>query len=515
MPDEDDGESSAGGAADDPGDTPDDDGDPGPGSSGDANAIDQYVLGLGTPILPPAETIEGQPGPVQSDGDYTCQHQELEETRHFHEIVAFAANSQTLYPGALVGGEQVLDGVLIPKPIERAPVRVSASLEGVLDGPVSATLEEPSLSAFRDAMAEILGANIIGQTPANIAFDMREVHSSEQLDLALGVSADWLTADLGASFEFNSKEERSRVIVDFTQVYYTVDVDPPARPSEAFADSVSLADVEQGLRDEPPAYVSSVSYGRVVYFAATSSFSSEELRAALEFGFTAGAADIAGSVSLTHAEVLAESQITAYILGGSGDVAVRALAGVEELREFIEEGGSYSPDSPGAPISYRLAYLADHSPAAFALTSDYELVECERATQRVRVAVDHIEVVGAGDAYENLEIYGSVVALDEAGQSYVLYDAGRDNYVTLATGESWPQQGELGFDTIPVTPGPGHGFTLALELWDRDAIGGDDLLGTREFVLDFEDGWRADDHVVSMSAGSDQVEIHLSYHPVP
>jgi thiol-activated cytolysin len=513
---EDDGDEPADSPADSPADAPDDqpppaDDDP----AGQGNAIDAYVWGLGTPSLPPAEAVEGEESAPSVDGNYTCRRREYEETRHYHEVVAFAANSGSLFPGAIVSGTQIQDGVLVPKVIDRAPMRFSASLEGVIDGPVSATVEEPSLSSFRDSMAEILSSNLIGQTPANLAFDMREVHSAEQLDLALGVSADWLTADLGASFEFSSEQKRSRIVVEFTQTYYTVDVDPPSRPSSAFESSVTLSQVEDQFHDEPPAYVSSVSYGRIVYFAVTSSFSSEELRAALDFGFTAGAADIEGSVSLTHSEVLADSQITAYILGGSGDVAVRALAGVEELRQFIEEGGSYSRESPGAAIAYRLAYLADHTPARFALTSDYELEECARATQEVRVTADHIEVVGVGDVYGNLEIYGTITAIDDAGTEYALYDAPRNNYVTLGLDEAWPGQGTLGYDTLPVRPLPGHGFTIRIDLWDRDAIGGDDLLGSREVRLDYEDGWRADNHVISLSSGEDQVEVHLNYTPVP
>ena len=62
-----------------------------------------------------------------------------------------ANNSGTLYPGAIIGAETLSDGTLTPKVFDRAPLTFSASLEGVLDGDVSATLDKPSLSAFREA----------------------------------------------------------------------------------------------------------------------------------------------------------------------------------------------------------------------------------------------------------------------------------------------------------------------------------------------------------------------------
>ena len=269
------GDASSGtsGSAEDTGDSWSDDS----GSSGEVeptNEIDAYIIGLGTIELPAAEVEEGVASAPEEQGDYQCTSTNMLETKQFDKIVAFANNSGTLYPGAIIGGETLSDGTLTPKVFDRAPLTFSASLEGVLAGDVSATLDKPSLSAFREAMSEILDAEVVGNTPANIAYDMTEVHSSEQLSLALGLDVSWMTGNVAASMEFNQQERNSRYLVNFTQAYYTVDVDPPARPSDDLDPSVSLDDVQGTLRDEPPAYVSSVTYGRIVYFAVTSNFSS-------------------------------------------------------------------------------------------------------------------------------------------------------------------------------------------------------------------------------------------------
>ncbi len=496
-------------ADDDDGDA-DDDG----ASPSDADAINAYIESLGTPQSPPSEVVEGMPAEPEESGDYSCASRNLSETKQFAEIVAFAANSGSMYPGAIVDAASIDSGLFTPRVLDRAPITFSASLEGVIDGSVSAVLESPTLSAFRDAMGDILAQEIVGHTPANIHSRIEEVYSSEQLSLALGLDVGWLTGDIEASMRFDDMETRSRFVVDFTQTYYTVDIDPPGSAADFFAPSVGVEDVEQEMQDEPPAYVSSVSYGRIVYFAATSSLESQELRAALDFGFN-GTVSVDGSVSLTHEEVLAQSEITAFILGGDGTVAVHAIYGVEELREFVQSGGTYSKESPGAAIAYKLAYLHDDSPARFSLTTDYEVEECARVNQDVRVALKALHVVSdGGDAGEELELYGEIWAIDGQGYGYPLWQVASGDHVTIGNGQSWPMAGEISSAIIPVEPEPGESIALYIAVSDDDGIiNPNDDFGTLDVIRPFEDGWRAE-FAVPAAKGDQHIEIEFALVPV-
>ena len=107
----------------------------------------------------------------------------------------------------------------------------------------------------------------------------------------------------------------------------------------------------------PPVYVQSITYGRRVIFSVQTSRSATEVKAALEasYGFAGGGLDI--EVSTENREVLEESEIRAFVLGGSGEDATSAINGFDGLIQYIQNGGSYSKDSPGAPIAYKLAYL--------------------------------------------------------------------------------------------------------------------------------------------------------------
>lgn len=500
----------------DPADDGTDDGAPSPSDDDESNhdAINAYVAGLGTPDSPAPETVEGEPGAPEPSGDFTCTTTNLQETEQFAEIVAFAANSGSMFPGAIVGGRTIETGLFTPRVLDRAPMTFSASLEGVVDGTVSATLEQPSMSSFREAMGEILAQEIVGNTPADIHSQIEEVYSHEQLGLAVGLDVGWLNGDLSASMRFDDEQTRSRFVVQFTQTYYTVDIDPPGTAADFFADDVTLEDVEAEIGTDPPAYVGSVSYGRTVYFAATSTLSSQELRAALDFGFK-GTVSVDGSVSLTHEEVLEESEITAFILGGDSTAAVQAIYGVDELREFIQSGGTYSAESPGAAIAYKLAYLHDDSPARFSLTTDYDLEECTRVTQNVRVALKGLHVVAdGGDTGEELELYGTIWVVDEAGNASVLWSAGSDQYVTIGSGLTWPDQGEIDSVIVPVTPQAGGNVRLVAELFESDGfLNGDDAFGVQVIDRPFEDGWRTE-LPVPAADGDQHIEIRFDMTPV-
>ena len=90
----------------------------------------------------------------------------------------------------------------------------------------------------------------------------------------------------------------------------------------------------------PPVYVSSITYGRMVIFTFESTYSSEELGAALEFAYRGGV-DVSGQVSVTYKDIISNSKITAYILGGT-------YAKAAELEDQAEAAAESGPGPPAA-----------------------------------------------------------------------------------------------------------------------------------------------------------------------
>src|SRR4029079_6891215 len=117
------------------------------------------------PYLPvdPAAVVEGPPSEPAPEGDYSCTTQNLREPRQYDRVVAYAANSDSMYPGAIIGADSVLTGLFTQVVLPRAPETISVSLEN-LGGTKHAVIADPSLSSYRDALSSILDAEITGST---------------------------------------------------------------------------------------------------------------------------------------------------------------------------------------------------------------------------------------------------------------------------------------------------------------------------------------------------------------
>jgi len=475
------------------------------------DSIDAYIQSL--PYLPvePAQVVQSQAGAAERDGDYQCTTENLKETRQYDRIVAYAANSDSLWPGALVSADSVLTGLFTQQVLPRNPATISVSLEN-LGGGKTATIAEPSLSSYRDALAGILDAEITGSTAANLYSEIEEVHSEQQLNMALGVQASWGlgVASLKTSFSFSNQQVRSRYLVKYTQTYYTVDLDAPTSPAAVFDPNVTLTDVKQHMDDtRPPVYVSSITYGRMVLFTFESEYSAEEMGAALEFAYSGGY-DVSGQVSVTYKDILSKSKITAFILGGNAMTAVNTIDSYDKLMDFIKSGGNYSKESPGAPIAYKLNYLKDNSPARMSYTTDYDLKTCTRVSQKVRVVLNSIFVDSAGgDAGDDLELYGNITA--QGADSIVLYNKGSSSYAVVREGSMFGQPIAEGI--LNVVPKAGERINLRANLTDEDDFSGDDTICSDTVVAPFETGWRRE-YTVTCTGDDARVRITFSLAPI-
>jgi thiol-activated cytolysin len=484
----------------------------GPTLPSEAAEIDAYVRSLPYLAVEEPAVQLGAPSTSRRDGDYSCTTENLKETRQFDRIVAYAANSDSLWPGAIVDADSVVSGLFTQVVLPRAPATVSVSLEN-LAGSKKATIGEPSLSTYRDALSGVLASEITGATPANIFSEIEEVHTESQLNMALGVQASWAlgVASLKSSFNFSNTNVRSRYVVRYTQAYYTVDLDAPRSPSAVLGQDVTLADVQAVMNEEhPPAYVSSVTYGRLVVFTFESQYSSTELGAALDFAYSGGV-DVKGDVSVTYKDIISNSKITAFILGGDAGTAVQTIDSYEALKEFIKAGGNYSRQSPGAPIAYKLNYLKDNAPARVSFTTDYTIKDCVRVAQKIKVTLQSIAVESAaGDLDNNLELFGTVTAAGTT--STTLFNKDRSNHVTIEEGQSFGTAASpIAEGVIEVKPQAGESIRLRANLVDYDPVG-DDASGDEVVVAPFEIGWRKDVSIVLTGSGS---RVRVTYRLAP
>jgi thiol-activated cytolysin len=296
----------------------------------------------------------------------------------FNEVLALDPSSDVVWPGAVLQGESVLSGDYVPLSGKRSPVTFSISLENI-QGKRFATVDNPRLSSIRQAVGEMLSQSITGSTPARVSFSIEEVHDAQQLALAVGASAGGANNMIKTQFDFSNSANRSRILVKFIQVYYTLDIDIPDHPSDLFAHDANLNAMREDMYELSPLYISSISYGRMAFFSFESTSDIESLKAAVSASCQAFLGGINGNISLAHETVLSSANISATIIGGNGATAANAIRGFDGLKLHLLAGGNYDKGSPGAPVSYKMRYLADNTTARFVLSSEYEAKHTYRA----------------------------------------------------------------------------------------------------------------------------------------
>src|SRR5260221_650432 len=101
------------------------------GSTPAEDGIGQYIEKLeDLPSDPPALN-EGDKSTPAKQGDYSCTTQNFKETRQYDKIVALSANSESLWPGAIVSGDSVYTGLFTQLVFDRSPLAVSISLQNL------------------------------------------------------------------------------------------------------------------------------------------------------------------------------------------------------------------------------------------------------------------------------------------------------------------------------------------------------------------------------------------------
>ena len=149
-------------------------------------------------------------------------------------------------------------------------------------------------------------------------------------------------------------------------------------------------------RDNPPLFVSSVTYGRILLFTMTSTGSVSDIKGALDYAYKGLAADISADLKAKYQKILSSSQINIVPYGGPWQDAAALIRSANLKNYFPKTAPSLST---AVPISYKLNDLADGSTATVAETTSYDKKEC-RLAQAPAVKKNgkfRLQYVGGGD----------------------------------------------------------------------------------------------------------------------
>lgn len=297
-------------------------------------------------------------------------------------------NAGVIYPGALIlGNKRLAEGLPTPIALPRAPMVLSLGLDGDGIDKLSQTIVDPKNSTVRNGINSILEkwhkqSDTKGYTiPSKLIKNISKAYSSEQLAIELGFNAKWAEGSASALMDVKSNSDKEVTVAFFQQIFYTITMDTPQRPSDVFdASQVTKADLENVIDNQnPPAYVRSVEYGRVVMVRMETSTknTSVKLEAALDYAVNPKTS-IGGKLDSKYESILNDSSFKVYAIGGRSDNAAKLVAGndLSGLRELIETDAVYSRSNPGVPIAYTVAWLKDNDNAGIKVSSDYVETEC-------------------------------------------------------------------------------------------------------------------------------------------
>lgn len=370
-----------------------------PISGAEADSINAYItkLNYDPDVLLNVQSSPGSESRLVSNnsnnslGNVTeCRTNEYDIRSNFEDVAIFDPTLGVVYPGALViGNGQMLDGSPQPLQIQRAPMRLRLDLPGIGE---KGTLEvsNPDYGTVQTALDEGLeywNSEIAPQgyeIASNAYYESTTAYTSQQMSLDLGVGVEWASgSSFESQFSYSNTSEKRVAAILYRQVFYEVTMVTPDSPAEVFGNSVDIDRVKSLMNsDAPPAYVSSVQYGRIIMvrMETTSNETSVQLDAALEYASIGK--DVNADVEAKYKSILEQSTINVVTIGGNAEVASRVITGSDVassggLNYVINEGSLYSRDNPGAPIAYTIKYLKDNRIAKMGYNTDYRLEECQ------------------------------------------------------------------------------------------------------------------------------------------
>lgn len=299
------------------------------------------------------------------------------------DLAYYGANNNITYAGALLKLNSE-DGNISPLVgIKRKPITLSIGEEGATGVDYQRLqVDKVTVSTVGQAINELAKGftKEDAQLPFMTALQLTEVKAKEELNAALGLQFNSGSFfNLNTEFDFKNKGTQTYAVLTLKQVYYTVNVDYFNEDGvfSILDDNVTLEQLQNACGGNfCPAYVSSVSYGRIAAITIKSEKSFSEISAGL---------NIKANVFITSTELdgeltkLSDStgiEYNWFVYGGStiGNQEVLNGKNISDMIKSLNQ--PYDPAKQvGKPISYQISHLSDNTSAKLGFTGEYYYAE--------------------------------------------------------------------------------------------------------------------------------------------
>lgn len=325
------------------------------------------------------------------------------------QLASVAALSTTgqIYPGNLLQGGLLASGSGLAPITIRPRASANFTINNLKFAPGSSygfTLPDGwTYADLQTAIyAKLDSVGIEGQA-ASLSFTNKQVYSDHQLDFELKIDGSIDNVDLGAKLGLNQQSEQNHILFMLRETFYTVRFDDPETMVSVFADGVNVQDPKgQISASNPPVYISTVDYGRQIYFLVSSSLDSQLITNSVSAAYDGSPDDKAVkgdsfhlASDLKYSDVLKNSTISYAVIGGGIEEAISVLGGSSPTEGSIPQtldatgiynnmskffasvtAAKYSPSNPGSPVAFTANMLKTNANVMMAYSVDFTQKNC-------------------------------------------------------------------------------------------------------------------------------------------
>lgn len=386
----------------------------------------------------------------------------------------------SIYPGAVYRFSTIKN--LAPIPYTRFTVRNPMDLTtNIFDANISnnepVVITNFDYGTISSQWKNILAQYINGVTPAKYQSDIVLLESNSQIKtffntistvdvetkLKVPLVKIPVTVSLGNKVSVSSgntqnsvnSSSKNSVIVRVKQVFYSSSVSLKANQDPNIFVGVTPSDLEDDL-----VYVSDVEYGQIFYIVFTSSYSKKEILQAVSnkittktelgaevtgFPVTASVGVATSNQTNTETEMILNSESTkieTFQYGGNATFLGTTLDQI--LSKLATINTKFDRNNIGAPLSYTLRFVKDHSPAFINTDLSYATTNCgvTLANRRydVKLTLEHLNAKKVVDNDNSEDIYGNLkmTKFEINGQKkhdeYIFWDRKGETYDNNANG---------------------------------------------------------------------------------
>lgn len=466
----------------------------------------------------------------ESEPDFVCMTRPVTVTESYSEALLLDPLSDVVWPGSIIDGARWVNGEYLAIPHPRAPLTVSLSIENFTGAPVSTTIQNPRLSTMRDALNTLRGGLKGVILPAKIQVEITEIHSREQLQLAMSGSFDTGVYKLAAKCDFSTKSVYQKVLLKYLQTYFTIDVDLPPGAADLF-EPVRIPSPNEMI-------ISSITYGRMLVFMIESKESMTDLKAAVQFAYQPYKVDV--NVSAAYDRTLSESKKSLLVLGGDPAKAEPIMfAGGQDaisraIEDYAKSGGIYNEGLLPVPLSYRMRFLqkGGFPIGNVCLTTTFTERRCVKSTGRVRVKDLRIGCVTKSDVGSEIELYGKIWIrghVDNEGKNTevsspvasslneLVWERDKDHYVDIAENSEVTINAEPRFTFAKFHEVKDRAYIeVEANFWEKDDTSADDPISgetKKVYINDLQpspDGSATSEVIVPFTGDGNKVEIRFT-----